>query len=278
MAASKQDRKLKTECEAILRDSNPEEDHARIGEAQTTLDRALETEFSRKVMAAKVKYVEEGERCTAFFFACAKSRSTNSNIKALQTETGLVTNAKEIEKIIYDQHEQLYKARKPRAYDLSWERLIPKIGMAERSRAEMPITMKDTRDAIFKKMSTGKAPGNDGLTVGLYRSLWPVIKDHILLALSESLRTGCLSSLQKQSVIRLILKKDKDSQCLKNWRPISLMNTDTKILAKILASRLDRTLPLLAGENQHAFIPGRNIHHGTRLVQQAMERGERSLR
>ena len=65
-----------------------------------------------------------------------------------------------------------------------------------------------------------------------------------------------LSNSQKQAVIRLIEKKDKDERYIQNWRPLSLLNTDVKILSKALAQRLKKTLPLLISANQSAFVDG----------------------
>jgi len=80
---------------------------------------------------------------------------------------------------------------------------------------------------------------------------------------------------QTQSVIRLIQKKVKDPLELKNWRPISLMNVDTKIFAKVLADRLTPLLPQIISENQNAFVRGRNIHDGIRTMDQAIAHLER---
>ena len=56
---------------------------------------------------------------------------------------------------------------------------------------------------------------------------------------------GELAISQRQSIIRLISKKDKDLSRLKNWRPISLLNLDYKIATKALALRLKKLLPLI---------------------------------
>jgi hypothetical protein len=61
-------------------------------------------------------------------------------------------------------------------------------------------------------------------------------------SISDSLLLGTMSPSQRQSVIRLIRKKDKDPAELKNWRPISLMNIDTKILSTVLTERLKLAL------------------------------------
>jgi hypothetical protein len=52
-----------------------------------------------------------------------------------------------------------------------------------------------------------------------------------------------LSIDQRRGIINLIPKKNKDPRFLKNWRPISLLNTDYKIITKVLASRLKDVLP-----------------------------------
>ena len=57
-----------------------------------------------------------------------------------------------------------------------------------------------------------------------------------------------LSTSQRQAVIRLIEKKERDKRFLKNWRPISLLNDDYKIIAKALATRLKETLPYTRNE------------------------------
>ena len=53
---------------------------------------------------------------------------------------------------------------------------------------------------------------------------------------------GELSSSQKQAVITLIQKKDRDNMLIKNWRPISLINVDIKIALKVLAFRLRKVI------------------------------------
>ena len=48
--------------------------------------------------------------------------------------------------------------------------------------------------------------------------------------INESLEKGEMSSSQKQAIITLIEKKGKDHSFLENWRPVSLVNVDTKIM------------------------------------------------
>jgi len=73
-----------------------------------------------------------------------------------------------------------------------------------------------------------------------------------------------MSPSQKQAVITLIEKKDQDRCYLQNWRPISLLNVDTKIASKVIAERVKSLLPTVVHYNQSGYIPGRNISDNIR--------------
>ena len=68
-----------------------------------------------------------------------------------------------------------------------------------------------------------------------------------------------LSISQRQGIIRLIPKKNKNLSLLKNWRPISLLNVDYKIATKALALRLRKVLPSIMSDVQTGYIEGRFI-------------------
>ena len=77
---------------------------------------------------------------------------------------------------------------------------------------------------------------------------------------------GELTISQRQSIIRLIPKKDKDLSRLKNWRPISLLNLDYKIATKTLALRLKKVLPSIINDAQTGYMEGRFIGENIRLI------------
>jgi len=82
---------------------------------------------------------------------------------------------------------------------------------------------------------------------------------------------GFLSPSQRQAIIKLIEKKDKDKRFICNWRPISLINFDTKILSKTLAERLKKTLPTLIKPDQTAYVPNRFLGESVRLISDLIE-------
>ena len=73
------------------------------------------------------------------------------------------------------------------------------------------------------------------------------------------------------AVIKLIEKRDRDKRFIKNWRPISLLNTDTKLITKALAKRLKKVLPSLVSYNQTAYVENRFIGENGRLISDILE-------
>ena len=91
-------------------------------------------------------------------------------------------------------------------------------------------------------------------------------------------RHGELSTSQKQAMITLIEKKDKDKRLLQNWRPISLINMDVKIPSKAMAMTLESILPVLVHHSQNAFIKGRSIFDAIRTIDDILEYAKRNNR
>jgi hypothetical protein len=79
-----------------------------------------------------------------------------------------------------------------------------------------------------------------------------------------------LSESQNRGIITLMFKSG-EREDIKNWRPITLLNVDYKIVSKILAERLKRVLPNIINTDQRGFVKGRNIFQGNRLLQDIID-------
>ena len=120
-------------------------------------------------------------------------------------------------------------------------------------------------------MPNNKSPGNDGLSKEFYEAFQEDIKDVFINSLKEAKIKGSLSISQRQAVIKLLEKKDRDKRFIKNWRPISLLSVDIKILSKALGAKLKPILPSIISSNQTAYIEKRCIGESGRLISDIIE-------
>lgn len=127
------------------------------------------------------------------------------------------------------------------------------------------ITVEEVQ-AVLKQMKSDKTPGIDGLPVEFYVAFWDTIGGFLMRSIQGAFANGELSITQKRGVISCIPKGNKPREFLKNWRPISLLNTDYKIIASVLASRMKTVLNHTIGPNQKGFLKGRYIEENTRLI------------
>jgi hypothetical protein len=84
-----------------------------------------------------------------------------------------------------------------------------------------------------------------------------------------------MSTSQKHGIITLLPKKGKDPLQLKNWRPISLLNQDYKLMAKCIALRIKKHLAKLIHSDQTGFIKGRYIGENINRILGIMEYTEK---
>ena len=127
------------------------------------------------------------------------------------------------------------------------------------------LTKTECEEAL-KCMNADKTPRTDGLPVEFYKAFWDDISTHLLSALNFAYESGCLSITQRRGIIKLIPKKSIEPFYIKNWRPITLLNTDYKIAAKAIANRIKTVLPKLINNDQTGFMKGRFIGENIRLI------------
>ena len=120
-------------------------------------------------------------------------------------------------------------------------------------------------------MQGGKSPGIDGLPKEFYVAFWQLVEEDLNQVLQGSIEQGELPLSMRRAVISPIFKKG-DKTLLENWRPISLLNTDYKILTKALTNRLKGVIISLVEPDQTGFIPGRLIQTNISTVRDLIKK------
>ena len=135
---------------------------------------------------------------------------------------------------------------------------MKKISDQEKMLMARPITQQEVRDTLWA-MKKEKAPGNDGLPAEFYKFFWEDIGKLVTYVIQEAAESG-FSINQRRGIISLLEKPGKDMKKIENWRPLSLLNVDYKILSKILATRMEKVLPQLINWDQTGFMKNRSMY------------------
>ena len=130
-------------------------------------------------------------------------------------------------------------------------------------------------------MKKDKVAGSDGLSREFYLTFWKELKVPLYQMYLEVLNSGKLGKTARNGLISLIPKKNKDTRVLKNLRPLTLLNLDYKILAKLYADRLKKFLPSIISDHQTGFMSGRQIHTNLRksidIISHIYQSGKRAV-
>lgn len=120
--------------------------------------------------------------------------------------------------------------------------------------------------ATIKSLPNGKSPGPDGFSNEYLKLYQPILVPHLCSTFNYVMTGGSIPAENMQATIVTLPKPGKSPDIPANFRPISLLNSDLKLYAKVLARRLFTVLPSLINKDQVGFIKGRQAPDGTRRL------------
>jgi hypothetical protein len=132
---------------------------------------------------------------------------------------------------------------------------VPKLNQDQINDLKSPITPKE-RVVGINSLPTKRSPGPDGFSGEFYQTFKEELIQ-ILLKLFHKIETeGTLPNSFYEVTITLIPKQHKDPTQKENFRPISLMNINAKILNEILDNQIQEHSKMIINIDQVGFIPG----------------------
>ena len=227
---------------------------------------------------SRTKWMEEGEKNTKYFLGLEKARAVRNTITQLKTDSGnLIDSQNQIHQKITDYYKEIYKKKINFQTEISQfnnfisNSNIPQISNEDKTKCDEIITLTELEEAL-KLLNNKSAPGHDGLTPTFYKHFWPFIGPLVHASFIKAFHEGQLSLSQRRAIIIQIHKgKNLARDILMNWRPISLTDTDYKILAKALALRIQHVLNEIVNEDQVGYLKGRNIATIIRFIDDVIE-------
>jgi exonuclease III len=231
-------------------------------------------EASGHILRSKAKWTEEGEKNTSYFLNLEKRNYLNKTISKLEVNGKVLTKETDILNAEVNFYKTLYSEKLNNAetkYKDSMNHFLEdnsnkKLTNIEKSLCEKDITEEEILRSL-KGLHNNRTPGTDGFPSEFYKFFWIDIKTFLYNSILYAVENGELSIEQKRGIITLIPKKSKNRLFLKNWSPISLLNTDYKIITKLLANRLKKVLPSIINDEQTGYLENRFIGQNIRLLE-----------
>ena len=216
---------------------------------------------------SREKIYENWEKNTSYFYTKLKTNQQKQTFTSILNQQGEIKYGNEMLEEISKFYKELYQSECDENKIIKYiqeTHSIPKLSENNKELCEGYITEQEAYKAL-KAMNNNKTPGEDGLTKEFYMYFWDLIGKDLIENLNNCLLKGQMSDSMKTAIISLLYKKG-DRKDIRNWRPISLLNIDYKILTKVLATRIKKVLPSIIDMNQTCGVKGRNISDHLLLI------------
>ncbi|KAK4518914.1 uncharacterized protein ATC70_009140 [Mucor velutinosus] len=226
---------------------------------------------------------ENGEKNAGFLKKLTVSRQNQRQLKQLRhpVTQELHSDQGTMSEIAGSFYTNLYTPTPPdaRSMRLLLDQITPDMQLdgEQQSLLELPVELDDL---LFECKRSPKfaSPGSDGIPYQLLRLIlkFPPLHSLITTVYNDALTKGIFPASWNVSLMTILYKKN-DPNDMANYRPISLCNTDYKLLTRLLNHRMMEVAKQLINENQAGFVPGRFIAQNALRCQVIMEDAERTM-
>uniref|UniRef100_A0AAZ3PI26 Reverse transcriptase domain-containing protein n=1 Tax=Oncorhynchus tshawytscha TaxID=74940 RepID=A0AAZ3PI26_ONCTS len=205
------------------------------------------------------------------FFKSVRARQSRKVMHGVREENGsIVREPEDMVRVTTDHFQGLFKEREidVEQGNVFLEHLSRRLLEDIREVMEAQISLEEVESAL-RRMGKGKVPGMDGLPAEFYLKFWGILGPVVLEVLKAILETGVPGGSMAVGVLSLLYKKGEVTD-LGNWRPLTMLCVDYKLLAKVLADRLRTALSYFVHEDQTCRVEGRSIRWNLQLIRDSI--------
>lgn len=231
------------------------------------LERSIRERENREAqlvrLRSKVRWIQQGEAPTKFFFNHLKAKRDRECFHSLKLASGETTHDEdEILNAIQHFYSRLYAEELPSSGSADQLRdtlrLIDKTLDEEDCRSVLTPPTEEEIDRMVLDLPNEKSPGLDGVTNEILKRCWTFMRPAYLNMFQAFWTDGKMTTTALAGVIKLIPKGQNTNE-LSKWRPLTMLNHTEKLAAKLVASRIKGVITKLVDPQQTGFIEGRDI-------------------
>ena len=235
-------------------------------------------EANKIFIATQQMAMENGEKPTKYFFDLLKKKQekhnfTQVNVPIGRGKTKISNDIIDILKISTSFYKNLYKVQE-NLIATEQQSIIDlidcQLDINQQNDLDADISKEEFRTALAETQN-GKTPGWDGLSYEFYKTFWSLLEEDFLQIQNHILNVEKSLTPSQQRALTSLLYKKWDKKDLKNWRPLSLLCTDYKLITKALANRIKKVLPSIIHTDQTCGVPNRTIHENLFLTRDIIE-------
>ena len=232
-----------------------------LKEARRDLNSLINEKIEGNLRFTNQKYYENGNRASRLLAFRLKKQQSSNIVQKLKENNSTLTKPDEISKSFAEFYKNLYKNTDTCTNDEELAQFLKDIKLKELPESmarELDEPIKDLEiRQIISTLKSNKSPGPDGYINEFYKVFIESISPLLLDAYHHALKSGTMAPSWREATIVVIHKDGKDPTKCQSYRPISLLNTDLRILTAILARRVNKMTTEIIHPDQTGFIKGR---------------------
>ncbi|GJT23825.1 RNA-directed DNA polymerase, eukaryota, partial [Tanacetum coccineum] len=217
---------------------------------------------------AKIKWAIEGDENSKYFHGVINKKRGRFTVRGVMANGTWLDSHNSVKMEFFEHFKNRFD--KPGVCGIQLVSEFPnRLSTDQKEFLEGEVSNAEIKKAVWD-CGIDKAPGPDGFTFGFYRRYWNLIEKDVVDAIRWFFEFGNIPKGGNSSFISLI-PKIPNANMVKDFRPISLIGSVYKIIAKILANRLVMVVGDLVNEIQSAFVADRQILDGPFILNELVQ-------